>query len=48
MQKFTSKIMQSTIPVVAAATDNKFPAMVPPPGQSIRVVGDSPASILEG
>ena len=48
MQKFTSKIMQSTIPVVAAATENKFPAMVPPAGKSIRIVGDSPAPILEG
>ena len=48
MQKFATKVMESTISVVAAATANKFPAEVPPAGQSIRVVGDSPAAILEG
>ena len=48
MQKFATKVMQSTIPVVTATTTNKFPAEVPSAGQSIRVVGDSPAAILEG
>ena len=48
MQKFATKVMQSTIPVVSSVSGTKIPAEVPPSGQSIRVVGDSAAPVLEG
>ena len=48
MQKFATKVMQSSTPIVTAVSGNKFPAQVPPSGQSIRIVGDSPAPVLEG
>ncbi len=40
--------MHSSIPVASAAAFNKFPAQVPLAGKSIRILGHSPAPILEG